>query len=475
MTLFFILLVAIIGSELFLRLPFADTLGSIYTIQQKAFRVIGSRRISDHWKQRAVSRYSIDLLAGTLILAVYFGILAAGVLAVALTAAYFRPGFFSFLMSPSGLVLLTVVSLVYVVARGHSGGDQQYGVFSRLLHRTALGNRLIAEASFDIEQAVYRPDSTLTTDQKHIFIAGLARAGTTLLMRRFYATGSFISLTYRSMPFVLMPNLWIRLWSFSRRDSVKRERAHRDGLLIDYDSPEALEEVFWRTFAGADYIREDCLVSMTADDELIARFRSYIASLLARSEEKESKRYLSKNNNNILRLPAIRAAFPNALIIVPFRDPVQQADSLLSVHRRFVEMQQQDPFVAEYMGWLVHREFGSEHRPFRFGDDRADRTDTEDLNYWLELWVNTYSWLHSHAPQSVLFLSYESLCLQLDTVWPELASLADVFGKADGAEPVFLRTRRVEDDVDEKLLQEARGVYSLLKAREATWVSAGGQ
>lgn len=45
-------------------------------------------------------------------------------------------------------------------------------------------------------------------------------------------------------------------------------------------------------------------------------------------------RYLSKNNNNILRLEALATSFPDALLIHPFRDPLQQALSLLSQHRR---------------------------------------------------------------------------------------------------------------------------------------------
>jgi hypothetical protein len=80
--------------------------------------------------------------------------------------------------------------------------------------------------------------------EKHVFIAGLARAGTTILMRRFYASQAFRSLTYRDMPFVLAPTLWRKLAAQSGRNLVTAERAHGDGILVDIDSPESFEEVF---------------------------------------------------------------------------------------------------------------------------------------------------------------------------------------------------------------------------------------
>ncbi len=101
---------------------------------------------------------------------------------------------------------------------------------------------------FDIEKAMHGGDCPDATNGQHVFVSGLARSGTTLLMRMLHDTDEFASLTYRDMPLVMAPNLWRRLSGAFQKSMARQERAHGDGLQVDYDSPEALEEVFWRTF-----------------------------------------------------------------------------------------------------------------------------------------------------------------------------------------------------------------------------------
>ena len=92
-----------------------------------------------------------------------------------------------------------------------------YSRLDRLLHRLALKRRPVAELAFDIEQTLLRRDSRGIAEERHVFVVGLARAGTTALLRRLHASGAFRSLTYRDMPFVLAPGLWRRLSGFARR------------------------------------------------------------------------------------------------------------------------------------------------------------------------------------------------------------------------------------------------------------------
>ena len=343
----------------------------------------------------------------------------------------------------------------------------QYGAFSKILHQLALGNRFIAEASFDIETVLRRADRTSVVQQKHVFIAGLARAGTTLLMRRLYSSGAFRSLTYRDMPFVLMPSTWAWLSASSHKVSKRQERAHGDGLMVDYDSPEALEEVFWRVFAGDRYLRDDRLTPMTADDETIEKFRAYVAAILNSRPGQPTVRYLSKNNNNILRLPSLCRAFPNAVVVVPFREPVQHANSLLTQHRRFVQIHQANRFVRKYMIWLAHHEFGSDHRPFRFGDDRLTYRDTDNLNYWLEWWINTYEWLLDNAPESIIFQGYEELCDCPDDVLSRLAALTEIPVETVDADEISRKRRAVEGAIDAGLKRLAEEAYLKLVERAA--------
>ncbi len=305
--------------------------------------------------------------------------------------------------------------------------------------------------------------------ERHVFVSGLARAGTTVLMRRFYATNLYCSLTYRDMPFVLAPNLWRKLACLSKRTvAATTERAHGDRIMVDVDSPEGLEEVFWRVFTGDTYIERKRLKPHLPDSETRWKYVCYINAILNAKDGRVS-RYLSKNNNNILRLNTIRHVFPRALILIPFREPLSHAGSLLRQHRNFVKAQENDRFVRSYMTWLVHHEFGLDHRPFRFDEDCATQAytyRTDMIDYWLELWCATYGWLEYAAPKDAIFVCYEDLCSCTD-VWLHLAKISGISNECEEYDPFILSDAIAEEANEVKLVEQASCIYDRLtnKAR----------
>lgn len=295
-----------------------------------------------------------------------------------------------------------------------------------------------------------------------MFVAGLARAGTTALLRVLHRTGAFCSLTYRDMPFVLAPNTWAGLTALSRRDAAVQERAHGDGIVVDADSPEALDEVFWRVFCGSSYIGRQALSPMLADDEVLEKFRRYVALVLKRYE---GDRYLSKNNNNVLRLPSIRKAFPKAQILVPFRDPVQQAFSLQMQHRRFVVRQREDPFARDYMTWLAHHEFGLDHRPFGSPGVDGDPDGAVPV-HWLRQWVAVYDWVWRRAQADAVdpvFVGYELMCAEPARICGRLEALLGLPRASLSFEPRESRAYVPPID-DRNLLDRAWRLYEALQA-----------
>ena len=335
-----------------------------------------------------------------------------------------------------------------------------YGFADRFLHRLALGSRVIAEMSFDIERTSQKPDGDAVQNGKHVFISGLARAGTTVLMRRFHSTGLFGTLTYRDMPFVLVPGVWAKISRRSRRTSVPAERAHGDGLQVDVDSPESLDEVFWRIFCGEDYIHRDALVPHVPDADTLAKFRIFVAAVL-QSRDGKPTRYLSKTNNSILRLSALRQTFPDALFLVPFRDPLQHAYSLMRQHKRFVAAQHDNAFVGSYMRWLGHHEFGPDHRPFVF-DGKRPKGDPFGLGYWLDLWCATYGALLLQHKSNVTFVSFDRLCTETDKVWAALAERAELPALATAAETLKHVARKVPEAADADLTDKAGALHAEL-------------
>ena len=337
--------------------------------------------------------------------------------------------------------------------------DSAYSFFDQLLHRLALKYSSIAEMSFDLDQTMVKTDPQLVIPQKHVFISGLARAGTTVLMRQFYETGLYRSLTYRDMPFVLAPNLWRRLSTISKRETENTERAHGDNLLVNADSPESLDEVFWRVFVDHEYLNQEVLKAHQPSDEIIQKYIRYVNAILSADRPRRDL-YLSKNNNNILRLGAIKKAFPNALILIPFRDPLQHANSLFRQHCHFSKIQKSCKFTLSYMSWLGHHEFGQDHRPFHFEEKALSQNSPDQLEYWLHLWIHTYSWLEKSKPDTAMFICYEDLCARQE-IWTRLAEIAGIsIGSIENS--FKLSQQAVDYDGDQDLLNQAMKLYGRL-------------
>ena len=334
-----------------------------------------------------------------------------------------------------------------------------YGFGSRLLHRIALASPIVAQSSFDLEMAMKRAKDSC--DDRHVFITGLARAGTTILLRALHKTGKFRSLTYRDMPFVLMPNLWKQLSKTSRKHQDAKERAHGDNILVDFDSPEAFEEVFWRTFCGKDYILSDHLRPHMVDDVTIELFRQFVMQVVASADTTGQTRYLSKNNNNILRLSTIKKAFPNATILIPFRNPIQQAYSLLTQHRQFSERHKNDRFSYDYMCWLGHYEFGLTQKPFKFNTGLLGAEHNPmDINYWLRMWCNAYEYVLSTMSAGLILVSYENLCSHSTDMIDKILSLLDMQDFKSSMKTSFsAATMKEVRGVNQDLKDEALALY----------------
>ena len=88
---------------------------------------------------------------------------------------------------------------------------------------------------------------------------------------------------------------------------------------------------------------------------------------------------MSKNNNNLLRLESIIKSFPNCLFLIPFRDPIQQANSLLLTHQNFSELHKKNNFIKKYMRYLVHYEFGANHMPQEFSQNINKSLDANSI------------------------------------------------------------------------------------------------
>ena len=131
--------------------------------------------------------------------------------------------------------------------------ELNYTRLDRLLHRVAFAAPFIQMTAADIEDVVCGSTYAGYRAARPVFITSLPRAGTTVMLEALNQLPSLASHVYRDMPFVLAPVLWSRLSAPFRQPAALKERAHGDGDEDGFDSPEAYEEIDWRTLWPAKY------------------------------------------------------------------------------------------------------------------------------------------------------------------------------------------------------------------------------
>lgn len=251
----------------------------------------------------------------------------------------------------------------------------------------------------NLETRLFSPDIADIVIDRPIFIAGLARAGTTILLEALESHPDTVSHRYRDFPLVLTPLLWNRfLDRVPRRDAPPCERAHRDGIVVTAESPEAFEEVLWMAFFPGlhDVPASDVLDGRSSHPAFENFFQDHLRKLLWL---RRGCRYLSKANYNVTRLEYLLRLFPDARIVVPVRDPVWHIASLMKQHNLFCAGQREEPRALRHLQRVGHFEFGLDRRPITAGDPDEAREiarlwrDGHELEGWARYWSGVHRFI----------------------------------------------------------------------------------
>jgi hypothetical protein len=282
-----------------------------------------------------------------------------------------------------------------------------------------------------------------------IFVCGLARSGSTVLLESLAAHPDTATHRYRDYPGVLAPIFWdqVSMRLYGDRQTLK-ERAHGDGIAVTPDSPEAMEEILWMAFFpdAHDPARDNRIESRDLSPAFAAFYRDHIRKLLWL---REGSRYLSKGNYNLARLGGLLALFPDARFVVPVRDPVTHIASLMRQHELFAAAEARYPAALRYMQRVGHFEFGLDRRPLNLGDNGATTEiqrlwrDGRDIEGWSRYWASVHDFvadLSDNDPvlrEAMLVVRFEDLCadpvamlerifahVRLDASAPLMATLA---------------------------------------------------
>lgn len=258
--------------------------------------------------------------------------------------------------------------------------------------------------------------------ERPIYVSGLARSGSTLLLELLSEHEGTATHRYRDYPPIFTPYLWQRLLERMPQREVKAdERTHRDGILVTPESPEAFEEVLWMAFFPRvhDPAESNILDERTDNPPFEAFYRNHLCKLL---RLRGGSRYLSKGNYNVTRLEYLLKLFPDARFLIPLRGPVWHVASFMRQHALFCEGERRNPRALEHMRRVGHYEFGLDRRPINAGDTArvaeimALWERGEEVEGWARYWSHVYGYVadrldaNPHLRDASLVVWFEALC-----------------------------------------------------------------
>ena len=351
-----------------------------------------------------------------------------------------------------GMLLLAVGSVVpFLIPKKKKSA---YSAMAQLFHHLVLDNYHLGKKLLNYQIKGVAAESQSDRKYSRVLITGLARAGTTALTKELAKRGPFASLDYGNMPVLLAPKLWAKFYKPKRIEN--KERAHGDGVKVGLASVEALEEYFFKVIKDDSYIKEDGLYQHELSEEENELYRRYQNSIAGNNI------YLAKNNNAVLRLESLTKHNPDLAVFLLVRDPLQHAYSLMQQHKKFSAQQEGDPFIKDYMDWLGHHEFGSGQRPFVLNGVGTQNGDPNDINYWLERWMNYYSQVS--IGKNTFALTYEDFLAEPKLTLTFISSTLGISVNLVGTKN-FDKNPVSVGHVNEALLSDANALYKKLTSR----------
>jgi hypothetical protein len=272
----------------------------------------------------------------------------------------------------------------------------------------------------DLETDLLRSRLDEIALDRPVFITGLARSGTTILLNVFSSLPNVGTHRYRDFPFLFVPYAWNQFQDRMTKTEESVERPHKDRIRITKDSPEAFEEPIWMHFFPFVHDPAARHVLTEADDN--PQFNAFYVEHLRKVLLLRGKGcYVSKGNYNLARLKYIAHLLPEARFVIPIRHPLSHVNSLVRQHRLFTHYSEEDGRVPEYMRAAGHYEFGPQRVSINLDEEsppyilEAWAKGQDDLGYAV-MWRSVYTHVRRFARgesalgERIRIVRYEDFC-----------------------------------------------------------------
>lgn len=353
----------------------------------------------------------------------------------------------------TSFILLSAIIFIIFYKLKQKKEFKRYDQTNELIHKLTIQNFSLLKLTFDCEKKFFLKKNRYI---KKLFITGYARSGTTYLLNELYKSNLFSSLKYSNLPLILSPkinNIFIKIFA-NQNNNSSYLRAHSDGLNISYNSPEAFEEIFWKFISGNSYIKKDYLNKHNLSNFDLEEFNKYISLVT-----EQNKIYLSKNNNNILRIKDL-SNIENSTFLIMFRSPLEHSYSLLKQHNNFINLQQKETFIKDYMSSIGHYEFGQDHKPFFYNNNEYK---SETINYWIKEWTKFYTEiLNINKSKNFYFISYDKCCMEKNYINSKLSKILNYDFNINFDTKKINKLDKSEINLNHNILQKADEIHQKL-------------
>ncbi len=255
-----------------------------------------------------------------------------------------------------------------------------------------------------------------------IYITGLARAGTTIVLEMLHQHPDLASHQYKHFLIPYTP-YWIgKVLRKNFKFAPPIQRIHKDGIFVTYDSPEAIEEIFWQDFFKGCH-NENISNIISANENYPNFEKFYLTHIRKLILCQKASRYLAKNNYNITRLEYLLRLFPKSKFLVIIRNPVDQIASLIKQSELIIKLEHQNPFLKDWLRIIGHHEFGHNQVCINVGNtDLISRirtlwsNDTTYVKGWAYYWNSIYEFVaklldvNKQIQNATLVVKFEDLC-----------------------------------------------------------------
>ncbi|MHA1885067.1 MAG: sulfotransferase [Promethearchaeota archaeon] len=240
--------------------------------------------------------------------------------------------------------------------------------------------------------------NNLTVD-KPIFITGIARAGTTIVLEMLSKHPELASHRYKHLIIPYIPHWFSEIIKFTPFYKKPFERLHQDGIIVTRESSEAVEEIFWQAFFENSHTEHiSNIIEKNISNPRFERFyQTHIKKLIY---NQATSRYIAKNNYNLTRLEYILKIFPNAKFLLLIRNPLNHVASLIKQSKLFIQLERKKILLHDWLSMLGHHEFGNWQTCINAGDfeiiqniHNLWRKKSTYVKGWAYYWNSLYNYI----------------------------------------------------------------------------------